>query len=187
MNCTISLSMWSNYPFFIFLCPKIVSVKKPPWTIQIVSVTFWLSPKNFLRFSKSKNFFLLHKNIFTLVFFDKNLITYFLTYSQNFSDSSRCLVFFTDTVWTLGPHRQAIGALVNLFSVFSVVSTFSSLKITDFSNSEICKTKEKLMFSAKKAFYQKKITARFQLDNWSAPTRLGNFSAWEISARTHHY
>ena len=36
-----SLSMWSNYPFFIFLCPKIVSMKsQTPWTIQIVSVKF---------------------------------------------------------------------------------------------------------------------------------------------------
>ena len=39
--------------------------------------------------------------------FDKNLIKYFLTHSQNFSDSSRCLVVFTDTVWILGPHGQA--------------------------------------------------------------------------------
>ena len=48
-----SLSMWFNYPFFIFLCPKIVSMKKTPWTIQIVSVKFWLCPKFFLCFLKT--------------------------------------------------------------------------------------------------------------------------------------
>ena len=46
--------------------------------------------------------------------FDKNLIKYFLTHNQNFTDSSRFLVFFTDTVWILGPHGQAIRLSENM-------------------------------------------------------------------------
>ena len=58
-----SLSKCSNYPLFIFLCPKIESKQNPryhldsPRTIQIVSEKF----KNLC--------FLLHRNIFILVFF----------------------------------------------------------------------------------------------------------------------
>ena len=40
--------------------------------------------------------------------FDRDSIKSFLTHSQSFWDSSKCLGFFTDTVWILGPHGQAI-------------------------------------------------------------------------------
>ena len=40
--------------------------------------------------------------------FAKNLIKYSLTHSQKYLDSSRCLGFFTDTVWILGSHGQVI-------------------------------------------------------------------------------
>ena len=53
--------------------------------------------------------------------FDKNLIEYFLTRSQNFTDSSRCLGFFTDTVWKLGPHGQAI-TIISIISHRNVLS-----------------------------------------------------------------
>ena len=42
--------------------------------------------------------------------FDKNLIKYFLTQSQNSTDTIwivQGVCFFTDTVWILGPHGQA--------------------------------------------------------------------------------
>ena len=63
---TNSLSMWSNYPFFIFLCPKIVSVNYPNSIGKILATS-----QNFSMFfeniAKSKNVcFLFHKNIFIL-------------------------------------------------------------------------------------------------------------------------
>ena len=109
---TNSLSMCSNYPLFIFLCPKIESKNYPwkkqsPWTIQIVSEKFWLCPKFFLCFSKTCVFYLmkiqgvwifftdtvgilenLHK--FQLIIWDIAKISriVFWALSQNFTDTN---------------------------------------------------------------------------------------------------
>ena len=70
-----SLSKWSNYPFFIFLCPKIVSMKIPNTLNYSNSIRKILAmSQNFSMFfeniAKSKNLcFLLHKDIYILVFF----------------------------------------------------------------------------------------------------------------------
>ena len=70
-----SLSKWSNYPFFIFLCPKIVSVKIPntlnyPNSIRKILA---MSQNFFENIAKSKNLcFFLHKNIFTLFYYTKS-------------------------------------------------------------------------------------------------------------------
>ena len=63
VHTTYSLSKWSNYPFFIFLCPKIVSVKNPntlnsPNSIRKILAMFFEKP-----------------NPKTCVFYLKNLTT----------------------------------------------------------------------------------------------------------------
>ena len=75
-----SLSMWSNYSVFIFLCPKIVS-KQYPWK-KTESPNYPNSIWEILAMSQ----------IFSMFF--KNLC--FLL-----NENSRCLDFFTDTVWIL--------------------------------------------------------------------------------------
>ena len=75
-----SLSKCSNYPLFIFLCPKIES-KKYPWK-KTESLNYPNSIWEILAMSQ----------IFSMFF--KNLC--FLL-----NENSRCLYFFTDTVWIL--------------------------------------------------------------------------------------
>ena len=77
---TYSLSKCSNYPLFIFLCPKIES-KNYPWK-KTESLNYPNSIWEILAMSQ----------IFSMFF--KNLC--FLL-----NENSRCLNFFTDTVWIL--------------------------------------------------------------------------------------
>ena len=77
---TYSLSMCSYYPVFIFLCPKIES-KNYPWK-KTESLNYPNSIWEILAMSQ----------IFSMFF--KNLC--FLL-----NENSRCLDFFTDTVWIL--------------------------------------------------------------------------------------